>query len=478
MKKILYAAAECSPFIKTGGLGAVVGSLPKQLKERGYDVRIVLPAYECIEEKWKNQMTVSLPFPVHMGWRRHPITINTLEYQGITCYFLACDHYFSGDSPYSEMWMDIEKFSFFSKAVLEMLSYLEFEPDIIHCHDWQTGLIPVYLKTEYGNNPYYKNIKTVMTLHNMRFQGTTDVNTLKDITGLPDEVFAFDKLEFYGQGNMLKGGIAYADKVTTVSSTYAKEIQEPEYGEGLEGLLQYRKNDLSGIVNGIDYQIYSPVQDEYIKYHYNANTFRRAKKKNKVYLQNEAGLPADKNIFTVCIISRLTEQKGLDLLIPQLNDFLSGDVQLYILGGGEERYEGIFASVKTRYPDKVFFDVNYSDAMAKYMYAGCDATLMPSKFEPCGLSQLMALRYGTVPIVRLTGGLKDTVKVYDSRYHTGTGFGFEEYSMEALRDTLQEAMAVYRQQPEEWNRIAERGMRENYSWNTSCTEYEKLYAGM
>lgn len=478
MKKILYASAECSPFVKTGGLGAVVGSLPKQLKQRGHDVRIVLPAYECIDEKWKKQMDVSLPFPVHMGRRRHPVTINTLEYQGITCYFLACDYYFSGDSPYTEMWMDIEKFCFFSVAVLEMLSYLEFEPDIIHCHDWQTGLIPVYLKTLYGGNPYYRNIKTVMTLHNMRFQGTTDVGAMKDITGLPDELFAFDKLEFYGLGNMLKGGIAFADKVTTVSGTYAREIQEPEYGEGLDPLLRYRKNDLSGIVNGIDYQIYSPAQDEYIKYHYNISTFRKAKKKNKIYMQNKAGLPTGKNIFTVCIISRLTEQKGLDLLIPMINDFLRENVQLYILGGGEKRYEAIFASVKTRYPDQVFFDINYSDEMAKYMYAGCDATLMPSKFEPCGLSQLMALRYGTVPIVRLTGGLKDTVRVYNENYHTGTGFGFEEYSVEALRETLKQALDVYQNCPEEWNGIAERGMRENYSWNTSCTEYEKLYESM
>ena len=478
MKKILYAAAECAPFIKTGGLGAVVGSLPKQLKKRGYDVRIVLPAYACIDEKWKKQMSVSLPFPVHMGWRRHPVTINTLEYEGIPCYFLACDHYFSWGTPYTEMWKDIEKFCFFSRAVLEMLSYLEFEPDIIHCHDWQTGMIPVYLKALYGENPYYKNIRTVMTLHNMRFQGTTDVGTMKDITGLPDSFFTFDRLEFYGQGNMLKGGIAFADKVTTVSRTYAREIQEPEYGEGLYELLRYREKDLSGIVNGIDYQIYSPSTDEYIKYHYNSTTFRKAKKKNKVCLQRKTGLPADKNIFTVCIISRLTEQKGLDLLVPLLTDFLEKDVQLYILGGGEERYEGIFSSVKTRYPDKVFFATDYDDALAKYMYAGCDATLMPSRFEPCGLSQLMAFRYGTVPIVRLTGGLRDTVQVYDPRYHTGTGFGFEAYSVEELRKTLREALSLYQNRPEEWNGIAERDMKENYSWNTSCKEYEKLYESM
>lgn len=478
MKKILYAASECTPFIKTGGLGAVVGSLPKELKKRGYDVRIVLPAYQCMDEKWKKQMDVSLPFPVHMGWRRHPVTINTLVYEGIPCYFLACDHYFSWGDPYTEMWQDVEKFCFFSRAVLEMLAFLEFEPDIIHCHDWQTGMIPVFLKTLYGENPYYRNIKTIMTLHNLRFQGTVSVEEMKEITGLPDALFAFDKLEFYGQGNMLKGGIAFADQVTTVSGSYAREIQEPEFGEGLDGLLRYRKKDLSGIVNGIDYQVYSPSQDAYIKYHYTVKNFRKAKKKNKIFLQNAAGLPTGKDIFTVCIISRLTEQKGLDILAPYLHTLLQKNVQLYILGGGEQRYETIFSTIKAAYPDKVYFDVNYTDAMAKYMYAGCDATLMPSLFEPCGLSQLMALRYGTVPIVRLTGGLKDTVKVYDPRYHTGTGFGFEEYSMEALRDTMEAALRLYEEQPEEWNRMVERGMRENFSWSTSCTAYEQLYESM
>lgn len=478
MKKILYAASECTPFIKTGGLGAVVGSLPKELKKRGYDVRIVLPAYQCMDEKWKSQMDVSLPFPVHMGWRRHPVTINTLVYEGIPCYFLACDHYFSWGDPYTEMWKDVEKFCFFSRAVLEMLAFLEFEPDIIHCHDWQTGMIPVFLKTLYGGNPYYSNIKTIMTLHNLRFQGTVSVDEMKEITGLPDDLFAYDKLEFYGTGNMLKGGIAFADKVTTVSGTYAKEIQEPEYGEGLDPLLKYRGADLSGIVNGIDYQVYTPSKDAYIKYHYNAVTYRKAKRKNKICLQNKTGLPTGKDIFTVCIVSRLTEQKGLDILIPYLHTFLQENVQLYVLGGGEPRYETVFRSVKGMYPDKVFFDTQYSDELAKYMYAGCDATLMPSKFEPCGLSQLMALRYGTLPIVRLTGGLKDTVQVYDARWHTGTGFGFEEYSMEALRDTMKEALALYENQPEEWNRMIERGMREDFSWRNSCTEYEKLYESM
>lgn len=478
MKKILYAAAECTPFIKTGGLGAVVGSLPRELQKKGLDVRIILPAYECISEKWKERMKKAAVFPVSLGWRRQNAALYTMVCQGVTCYFIENSFYFCGDRPYSDVWLDIEKFAFFDKAVLETISYLDFDPDIIHCHDWQTGLIPVFLRAEYGENPFYKDIKTVMTLHNMKFQGVTDIGHMKDITGLPGDLFTYDKLEHYGAASMLKGGIVFADKITTVSGTYAKEIMEPEYGEGLDGLLRYRKDDLSGIVNGIDYQVYSPVKDEYIKYHYNAKTFGKAKKKNKICLQNKTGLPTGKSIFTACIISRLTDQKGLDLLEYVMGRFMEQNVQLYILGGGEERYENMFSGLKKKYPDKIFVNFSYDDELAKMMYAGCDVTLMPSRFEPCGLSQLMALRYGTVPIVRLTGGLKDTVKVYDEKYHTGTGFGFAEYESEALWQTIKKALCVYEKQPGEWADIVGRGMRENFSWGASSAEYVKLYEEM
>ncbi|MCD8018918.1 MAG: glycogen synthase [Clostridiales bacterium] len=475
MKKILYAAAECDPFIKTGGLGSVVGSLPKELRRKGYDVRIVIPAYQCMDEQWKSQMTSSLPFPVYMGWGSQPAVVRTLVYEGIPCYFVSNDFYFSGNAPYREMWQDIEKFSFFCKAVLEMLAYLDFEPDVIHCHDWQTGLIPVFLKTFYGENPYYRNIKTVMTLHNMRFQGTTDINVMKGITGLPYDLFTYDKLESYGSANMLKGGIVYADKITTVSSTYAQEIQEPALGKGLDGALRYRSQDLSGIVNGIDYAVYDPSGDAYISYHYDSSDFREGKKKNKAALQKEAGLPEDGDVFAACIISRLTDQKGLDILEPVLHELLQQNVQLFVLGGGEKRFEEMFTRYKERYPDKIYASSDYNDRMAKLMYAGCDATIMPSRFEPCGLSQLMALRYGTVPIVRLTGGLKDTVMVYDAASQTGTGFGFEEYSSAALRTTMKHVLDVFRNHPDEWNAIAERGMKEDYSWSTSSEQYADLY---
>lgn len=478
MKKILYTAAECTPFIKTGGLGAVVGSLPKQLKSEGYDVRIAIPAYECIDEKWKKQMKSVVSLPVSLGWRNQMVTVKSFEYEGVICYFLENNFYFCGDSPYSDMWLDIEKFSFFSKAVLEMLSYLDFEPDIIHCHDWQTSLVPVYLKRMYGYDPFYQNIKTVFTLHNMKFQGMTSIDHLKDVAGLPDDLFTYDKLEYYNSANMLKGGIVFADKVTTVSQTYAKEIQQPEYGEGLDELLQCRSNDLSGIVNGIDYQIYDPSQDEFIKYHYNEKTFRNGKKKNKKIMQKKAGLPVKNDAFTCCMISRLTDQKGFDLLGDVMEKLLKQNVQLYVLGGGEKQYEDMFRYFAEKYPEKVSANFDYSDEMAKILYAGCDATLMPSRFEPCGLSQLMALRYGTVPIVRRTGGLKDTVKNYNKRYHTGTGFGFDACDSAALLRTVKKAISLFEKEPEEWNAIVERGMKENYSWSASCKEYEKLYESL
>ena len=261
MKKILYTAAECAPFIKTGGLGTVVGSVPKVLCERGYDVRVVLPAYECIAREWKDKMKKIMEFPVSLGWRLQPAALYELQYNGVIHYFIGNSFYFSGSNPYADPWLDIEKFSFFAKAVLELLSYLPYEPEIIHCHDWHTGLLPVYLKTQYGNDPFYQKIKTVMTIHNLKFQGMTEMGHMKDVTGLSDDLFTYNKLEFHGSGNVLKGGLEFADKITTVSNTYAHEIMQPEYGEGLDSLIKYREKDVIGIVNGIDMQVYNPSGD-------------------------------------------------------------------------------------------------------------------------------------------------------------------------------------------------------------------------
>ena len=450
----------------------------KAVNHKKYDVRVVLPDYHCIDAKWREQMETLVTFPMYLGWRMQTVTVKTLKYEGIVYYFIENNFYFCGDSPYYDMWVDIEKFSYFSKAVLEMLSYLEFEPDIIHCHDWQSSLVPVFLKAFYCADPFYRNIKTVMTIHNLKFQGITEIDRLKDITGLPDDMFTYDKLEYNNSANLLKGGLVFADKITTVSKTYAEEIKQPEYGEGLDSVLQHRSDDLCGIVNGIDYDIYNPSTDEYILCHYDDKTFDKGKKKNKASLQAKTGLPKKRTAFTLGIVSRLTEQKGFALFSYMMERLMKKPVQLYVLGDGEEEYRNMFLSYQEQYPDKVYVQLDYTDEMAKYIYAGCDAILMPSRFEPCGLCQLMSLRYGAVPIIRKTGGLKDTVSIYNPKSKTGTGFGFTDYNAEGFLDAILAALDVYKKNPEEWKNLTAKGMRKNYSWKASSRKYEKLYSDL
>ena len=355
MKNVLFVASEAVPFIKTGGLADVVGSLPKCFPKEYFDVRVIIPKYACMKQEFKDSLQFVTSFYMDLNWRQQYVGILETEYEGIKFYFIDNEEHFSGDRPYSGMPWDLEKFAFFSKAALSMLPVIGFRPDIIHCHDWQTALVPVYLKERFQGNEFYWGIKSVMTIHNLKFQGVWDIQTIKNITGLSDYYFTPDKLESNRDANYLKGGIVYADAITTVSNTYAEEIKTPFYGEGLDGLMRARSNSLRGIVNGIDYQVYSPSQDAYIKYHYTVKNFRKAKKKNKIFLHYSAGLPTRKDIFTVCIISRLTEQKGLDILAPYLHTLLQKNVQLYILGGGEQRYETIFSTIKAAYPDKVYF---------------------------------------------------------------------------------------------------------------------------
>ncbi len=475
MKNILYAASECGPFIKTGGLGSVLASLPRELNKEEYDVRVVIPCYACIPDEYKKKMETVLSFPVRLNWRETYATVRQLKMEGETFYFIEHPDYFEGEEPYGDIWMDIEKFSFFCKAVLDMLSWLDYQPDLIHCHDWQAALIPVYLKSSaYACNPFYQKIRTLMTIHNLRYQGTTDIDRLKDITGLPEEMFSFDLLEYYGNANLLKGGIACADQITTVSKTYAEEICTPEYGEGLEGILNYRKKDLTGIVNGLDYSFYNPAKDPAIRKCYGVKSRIKAHPENKADLQETTGLPEDQDLITLGIVSRLTEQKGLDLLGPVMEDLLSLPVQIFVLGGGQPEYVKIFEDAAAAHPDRVYMNVNYSDGLAKKFYAGCDAILMPSRFEPCGLSQMMALRYGALPVIRETGGLKDTVAVY-GKADKPTGFGFEEADSQDLLACLENLCKVYKEEKGTWQEMADRGMKKNYSWKASCKKYEKLY---
>lgn len=478
MKKILFAASECVPFIKTGGLADVVGSLPKYFDKEKYDVRVMLPKYMCMKDAWKEKLTYKTHFYMDLGWRTQYVGIMELELDGVTFYFIDNEYYFAGGAPYGHIHEDIEKFAFFSKAVLSALPLIDFRPDIIHCHDWQTGLIPVYLDNFRYTGEFYQGIRTVMTIHNLKFQGIWDMKSVKDLTGLPAYYFAPDKLEAYNDANYLKGGIVYADRVTTVSRSYVDEIKTDFYGEGLNGLLNARDNVLSGIVNGIDYKDFNPATDEHIVKNFTVDSFRRDKVKNKVALQEELGLEKNPKKMMIGIVSRLTDQKGFDLIAYVMDEMCQDNVQFVVLGTGEERYENMFRHFAWKYNDKVSANIYYSEPMSHKVYAACDAFLMPSLFEPCGLSQLMSLRYGTVPIVRETGGLKDTVEAYNEYEKTGTGFSFANYNAHEMMAAVRYAEHIYYDKKREWNKIVERGMKKDFSWGSSARQYEELYEGL
>ena len=475
MKKVLFAASECVPFIKTGGLADVVGSLPKYFNKDEFDVRVMIPKYTAIPEEYKNQMQYLTHFYLELAWRKQYVGVFQMEYDGVIFYFLDNEFYFSGDKPYGEIYQDIEKFAFFDKAVLSTLPLIGFRPDIIHCHDWQTGLIPVYLKDSFQQGEFYRGIKTIMTIHNLKFQGVWDKKTVMDTAGLDAYYFTSDKLEAYKDANLLKGGIVFADAVTTVSDTYAEEIKTPFYGEGLDGLLRARSHDLRGIVNGIDYGEFNPETDKNIVKAYNAVNFRKEKVKNKRALQEELGLRVDDKKMMIGLVSRLTDQKGLDLIAYVMDELCQDDIQFVVLGTGEERYENMFRHFDWKYGDKVSANIYYSDALSHKIYAACDAYLMPSLFEPCGLSQLIALRYGTVPIVRETGGLKDTVQPYNEYESTGTGFSFTNYNAHEMLATIRYAESVYYDKKREWNKMVDRAMAADFSWNNSARQYEEMY---
>lgn len=476
MKKILFAASEAVPFIKTGGLADVVGSLPKYFDKEKYDVRVMIPKYLCIRQDLRGKMNFVNKFYVKMNWRTQYAGIDEMEYDGVKYYFVDNEFYFAGPTPYGEMYQDCEKFAYFSRAVLDALPVIGFQPDIIHCHDWQTGLIPVYLKTDYAGNEFYRNIKSVMSIHNLKFQGRWIMSEIKDVTGLGDEYFTPDKLELYGDGSLLKGGLVYADAITTVSNTYAEEIKTMEYGEGLHGLLSARSGDLRGIVNGIDYEAYDPETDPQITAKYNVSNFRKNKIKNKRALQKELGLESGDGKFLIGIVSRLTDQKGLDLIAYVMDELCADEnVELVVLGTGEERYENMFRHFAWKYEGRVAANIFYSEALSHKIYAGCDAFLMPSAFEPCGLSQLMSLRYGTLPIVRETGGLKDTVEPYNEYEKTGTGFSFRNYNAHEMLNIIRYAQNLFQNKKREWNKMAERAMNADFSWKVSAGKYEEMY---
>ncbi|MCR5272247.1 MAG: glycogen synthase GlgA [Lachnospiraceae bacterium] len=481
MTNVLIAASEAVPFIKTGGLADVVGALPKYFDKKCIDARVIIPKYKCIDEQFASLMKFKKEFKIHLNWREQYVGVFEANFEGVTYYFVDNEFYFSGARPYGAIYEDAEKFAYFDKAVLEVISNIDFKPDIIHCNDWQTGLIPVFLKYQYGDDPYYKNIKCVYSIHNMKYQGRWRIDEVKDVTGLPDEAFSDKCLEAYSSSNFLKAASALSDAVVTVSPSYAKEITTPEGGEGLDGVMKEAdlNGKLHGFLNGLDYDIYNPATDKFIEYNYTSRNFKSQKKKNKTALQKELGLTVNASTFMIGFVSRLTDQKGLDLLAYIMYEFLANeDVQIVVLGTGDEKHERMLNDFSSHFPSKLSVTIGYSDELAQKIYASSDAFLMPSLFEPCGLSQLVSMRYGSLPIVRETGGLKDTVEAYNEYTGEGTGFSFSNYNAHEMLDIIKYAMDVYYNNRKAWDTMVKRAMKMDFSWTSLIKEYETLYKNL
>jgi starch synthase len=471
MLKVLFAAAEAVPFVKTGGLGDVIGSLPKALQSIGIEICVILPKYKLIPARYLDGMSVKKSISLTIGSRDQSFAIEEYQHDGITFYFIDNKEYFYRDDIYGYD-DDAERYGFFCQAILESLPHLNLKPDIIHCHDWHTGLVSVYLTDHYQGEEYYRDIATVFTIHNLKYQGVFPKGVLPQL-GLSEQLFTIDGLEFYDQVNFMKGGLNFSDIITTVSDNYAQEILYPFFGEKLEGLLSSRRKDLYGILNGIDYVEYNPVKDDliYTKYHKNALVKRN---ENKLKLQEQFNLPVNKEIPLIAIVSRLVAQKGMDLIAHVLDEILSLDVQMLILGTGDKKYADMFIDAANRYPEKISANIMFDNTLAHRIYAGSDMLLMPSQFEPCGLSQLIALRYGCIPIVRETGGLSDTIKPYNEFTHQGNGFSFRNYNAHEMLHVIEKAIE-YHQNSVEWKNIIKNAMNCDYSWKSSALKYKKLY---
>lgn len=474
MLKVLYVASEAVPFVKTGGLADVAGSLPKELKQKGVDVRVVIPKYSGIKEEYRNNMEHIYDGEINVSWRKKYLGIDRYDYKDVPFYFIDNQEYFYREGYYGYP-DDVERFTFFCRAVLEMLPHIDFWPDVIHMNDWQTGLISVYLKLEHNKDVRYNKIKTVYTIHNLKYQGRFWKGYLPDVLGLDWKYFNNGDLEYFDDINFMKGAIVYSDKVTTVSRSYAKEIQDPYYGEGLEGMLQKRDADLSGIINGLDYEDYNPETDKYIFKNFDVHNAIAAKGNNKEALQKKLGLPVNRKIPMIGMVTRLVEAKGLDLVTRILDELLEYEnVQFVILGTGDRQYEDWFKGLVWRYPKKVSANIFFNNELAHQIYAASDLFLMPSQYEPCGIGQLIALRYGTVPIVRATGGLKDTVEAYNNYTQTGNGFSFNNYNAHELLFSIKRAIDGIADEGKHIH-LVENAMTADYSWEESAKQYKELY---
>jgi len=467
----MFAASEAMPLVKTGGLADVVGALPKALAKLGAEVTVVLPKYEAIPQEIAEAAKTIAVTEVQLGWRRQYCGIQEVVVDGVRFLLIDNEFYFKRGQLYG-YGDEAERFVFFSVAVLEMLDKLGRMPDILHCHDWQTGLIPFLLKTRYANRPGYRNIRTVYTIHNLQYQGVFSRELLQELLTTGDDSFTEDSLEFYGAASCMKGGLRFADKLSTVSFTYAREIQSEEYGEKLDGVIRQRSHDLWGILNGIDTEVYNPMTDPNLAVNYRDSLEK--KRRNKLALQRELGLPEDAGVPLIGIVSRLTQQKGFDLIAEALSELLKERIQLVVLGSGEPGIEDMLRGALLANRDKMAIWFGFNEGLARRIYAASDLYLMPSRFEPCGLSQLIALRYRSVPIVRETGGLKDTVAPYNEYTGTGNGFTFGPPTAHDMLYTIRRALSFYGD-AEHWERIVANGAKNDYGWASSAELYCKLY---
>lgn len=472
--KVLYTAAEAAPFFKTGGLGDVAYALPKEIaKDPSIDIRVALPYYSSIPEEYVEQIEEVRHFRFQLGNKNVYCGIKQLEMDGVIYYFIDNLAYFDRPALYGQ-WDDGERFAYFSLAIIEMLEVIEWIPDVIHTNDWQTAMIPVMLVDRYHWKEPLKNIRKVISIHNIRFQGIYPPNILQNVFGTGFNTFTEDGVKDNGNVNYLKGGINFSDRVTTVSPTYAEEIMTPEFGEGLDAVIRHNGWKVRGIINGIDYDLNDPEQDPHLPYHYNSDDLSN-KFKNKEALQEELGLPVDKDIFMIGVVSRLTDQKGFQLVEAALEELLQTEVQVVVLGTGEAQFEHSFRYFQDRYPDKMRALIQFDIGLAQRIYAASDAFLMPSAFEPCGLSQMISMRYGTLPIVHETGGLKDTVQPYNQYTGEGTGFTFSRFDRDDMLPAIYHAMHVYYNDKNAWYGMVDQAMNADFTWKEPAKEYIKIY---
>jgi starch synthase len=473
--KVLFAVSECVPFIKSGGLADVAGALPKELQGIGIDVRVILPKYQLIPEEYKKQMKKIAEFSVPVGWRNQYCGIEELELDGITYYFIDNEYYFKRSQMYGDF-DEGEQFAYFNRAILDSIREIDFYPDVIHCHDWHTGMVPFLLNEQYRGIEGYGSIRTVFTIHNLQFQGIFPKGILGDLFGLDDSYNHPDLLEFHGNVSFMKAALMSADKITTVSPTYMDEIQTAYFGEKLDGVLRKRSTDLLGILNGIDNDLYDPETDLALIKTYGPMD-HKARLLNKKQLQRQFELPEEEETPLMVMVTRLTKQKGLELVRGVFHEIMATGVQLIVLGTGDREFEYFFSHMAAQYPDQCKVFIGFDEDLAHRVYAGADLFLMPSKFEPCGLSQLIALRYGSIPVVRETGGLNDTVKSYNGETGKGNGFTFTNFNAHDMLFTIDRALSYYKDTAS-WNKLVESVMQMDFSWARSAKIYQQLYADL